>query len=270
VDDVIALLAAHDDVKVLAGGQSLVATMNFRLARPAVLVDINRIPGLDRIDADDGHLEVGSLVRHARFEQPVEPGLLGSLLAEVVRYVGHHPIRVRGTFAGSIAHADPAAEWAVVARTLDAAMIARGPGGTRTIEADRFFHTLFTTDLADDEVLTAVRLPILGSEHRAGFAEFSRRAGDFALVMALFVCRVSDGLVRDARLGLGGVSDTPIRVPEVEAAVEGMEATAGVAGEAAAVAADHVHPLEDIHGSSEYRTDLVRAMVRRAVERALA
>lgn len=269
VDDVVALLDSEEDPKILAGGQSLVPTMNFRLARPAALVDINGVSGLDHLTTSAGHLDVGALVRHSRFERPVEPGLLGTTLADVARYVGHHPIRVRGTFAGSIAHADPAAEWAVVARTLDATMIVLGPDGEREIGADRFFHTIFTTDLAENEILTSVRLPLFTAEHRAGFAEFARRAGDFALVMALFTCRVSDGVVRNARLGLGGVWDTPIRVPEVEAAIDGSEAGAGIAAEAAAIAADHVSPLEDIHGSSAYRTDLVRAMVRRAVERAL-
>ena len=196
--------------------------------------------------------------------------MLGSILTDIARYVGHHPIRVRGTFAGSVAHADPAAEWAVAVRTLDATMTASGPQGERTIGADSFFHTIFSTDLAETEILTAVRLPLLTSQHRAGFAEFARRAGDFALVMAFFTCRVTDGLLSEVRLGLGGVSDTPVRVPEVEAAMNGRELGPDIAAEAAAIAAESVAPLEDIHGSVAYRTDLIRAMVRRAVERALA
>ena len=270
IDEAIALLQSEADAKILAGGQSLVPTMNFRLARPAALIDINGVAGLDSLDVSDGHLEVGALVRHSAFERPVEPGLLGSVFAGIAGYVGHHPIRVRGTFAGSVAHADPAAEWAVAVRTLDATMIARGPNGERAIQADSFFHTIFSTDLAETEILTSVRVPLLTSQHRAGFAEFARRAGDFALVMALFTCRISDGMLSEVRLGLGGVSDTPIRVPEVEAAMTGREAGIEIAAEAAAIAAESVTPLEDIHGSVAYRTDLVRAMVRRAVERALA
>lgn len=271
VDGVVELLGQHADAKILAGGQSLVPTMNFRLARPAVIVDINRIEDLDRITVAENHLDVGALVRHARFEDPVEPGLLGDLLSQVVRYVGHHPIRTRGTFVGSIAHADPAAEWCVLARTLDATMVARGPAGTREIAADDFFVTMFSTALEPDEFLTTVRVPRLSGDHRAGFSEFARRAGDFALVMALVVCRVSGTRIEQAAVGLGGVSDRPVRAPAAEAALIGMDITAPeVAAEAAAdAAADSVTPLEDIHGSAAYRTDLIRATVRRAAVQAL-
>ena len=273
VGEVTELLSVHDDAKILAGGQSLVPTMNFRLARPAVIVDINRLPELDAVESGDGVLEIGALARHSRFEHRVEPGRLGTLLARVSRFVGHHPIRIRGTFVGSVAHADPAAEWCVVARALDATMIAQGPGGERAIAADTFFHSLFSTDLSPDEILTHVRLPLLSEHHGVGFAEFARRAGDFGLVMAVVVCEVIDGVVRSANVGLGGVSDRPLRVAESEAALIGRDVTPDdvdlIARSAAAAAADSVTPLGDIHGSAEYRTDLIHAMVRRAASQAL-
>ncbi len=272
VEEAIDLLGSVADAKILAGGQSLVPAMNFRLARPEALVDINRIAGLDYTATADGYLEIGALARHARFESPVEPGALGRLLAQVARWVGHHPIRVRGTFAGSIAHADPAAEWCVVAHTLDATMIARGPGAERAIGAADFFHTLFSTDLAPDEVLTAVRVPLLAPSEQAGFSQFARRAGDFALAMAFVVCDVTEVAITKARVGLGGVSDRPVRVTEAEAALVGMPADDVVRASttAAAIAADTITPLGDIHGSAGYRTDLIRAMVRRATAQALA
>ena len=205
VEEAVELLAAHgDDAKVLAGGQSLVPAMNFRLARPAVLVDINRIAELDFCTTTDGALRIGALARHARFERAVTQGPLGDLLADVVRYIAHLPIRVRGTFAGSLAHADPAAEWCVVATTLDAEIRARGPGGERSIEAAAFFRSILTTALRPDELITEVRLPALGPDWRFGFAEFSRRAGDFALSMALAALRLDGGRIVEARVGVGG------------------------------------------------------------------
>lgn len=270
LDRAIELLEQHADAKILAGGQSLVPTMNFRLARPSVLVDINRIAGLDFVEPRNGSLEIGALARHARFETPVAAGRLGTSLAQIARYVGHHPIRVRGTFIGSLAHADPAAEWCVVASTLDATMVAHGPAGVREIPAVEFFETMFSTSLQENEVLGSARLPLLRDEHRAGFAEFARRAGDFALVMAMVVLTVRDGIVSEARIGIGGVADRPVRAHAAEAAVTGLPLDGEIAHTAAAAAAESITPLGDIHGSTEYRTDLIRAMVRRATQQAVA
>jgi carbon-monoxide dehydrogenase medium subunit len=217
VDEAVELLAAHgDDAKILAGGQSLVPAMNFRLARPAVLVDINRIAELNFCTTTDSVLRIGALARHARFERAVTQGPLGDLLADVVRYIAHLPIRVRGTFAGSLAHADPAAEWCVVATTLDAEIRARGPGGERAIDAATFFRSILTTALRPDELITEVRLPALGPGWRFGFAEFSRRAGDFALSMVLAALRLDGGRIVEARVGVGGAGDRPLRIKEAE------------------------------------------------------
>lgn len=270
VEEAVSLLASIDDAKVLAGGQSLVPAMNFRLSRPAALLDINRIEGLDGIDLNSGWLTIGALARHRAFETPPVRGPLGTLLATAANLVGHLPIRVRGTFVGSLAHADPAAEWCLLARTLDAEMVAVSGSGERTIAATDFFHTLFTTDLRPDELLTSVRLPDLDSSFRVGFAEFSRRAGDFALVMAAAVIKVENGVITEARIGIGGAADKPMRMAQAESDLVGKDAVPDVCEEAANLAAGEVDPLGDIHGSSEYRRDLVRAMTKRALRQALA
>src|SRR5712671_7991541 len=152
---------ANDDGRVLAGGQSLVPTMAFRLARPKHLIDINGVTGLDRITVENGRLCIGAAVRHAAFERPVDDGPLGSLLASVVRHIAHGPIRARGTFCGSIAHADPASEWCLVVAALEGEMVAQSTAGTRTIPARDYFRGIMTTALKEEELLIEVRLPLL-------------------------------------------------------------------------------------------------------------
>jgi carbon-monoxide dehydrogenase medium subunit len=242
--------------------------MNFRLTRPEALVDINRVPGLDGVSIEGGEARIRALTRHRVLEQPVIPGPLGRLTVDMAHHVGHLPIRVRGTFGGSLAHADPAAEWCLLARTLDATMVAQSTEQERRIPAAEFFSTMFTTALEDDELLTEVRLQLVGSGHLVGFSEFSRRVGDFALVMIAVVVEVRDGTVTEARIGAGGVSDIPLRLSSAEAALRGgtwesaLWAAAGEAGRA------EVEPFEDIHGSTEYRRDLVGALIQRACSQA--
>ena len=260
-----------DDAKVLAGGQTLVAAMNFRMARPAVLVDINRAADLDYCRIEEGALRIGALTRHAAFERPLADGPLGALLPEVAHHIAHLPIRVRGTFCGSLAHADPAAEWCLVARTLDADMVAESAAGRRIIAAEDFFVSILTTALADTELLAEVRLPLLDGSWRLGFAEFARRAGDFALAMALAALRLGDdGRIAAARIGAGAVEDRPIRVAAAEGLLVGEAPGAELFAAAAEAAAANVDPTSDLHASADYRRDLVRAMTRRALERAIA
>jgi carbon-monoxide dehydrogenase medium subunit len=268
--EAVAVLAevAPDDGRVLAGGQSLVPIMAFRLAKPTHLVDINGIKELAEISVADGKLAIGACVRHAAFYEPVCKGPLGRLLATVVRSIAHHPIRTRGTFCGSVAHADPASEWCAVVATLDAEMVATSNRGTRVIPAEDYFDGIMTTALNDEEILTEVRLPLLSAGTRVGFQEFSRRAGDFALSMAVVTYRLEGGKIADARVGIGGAEPFPRRIAEAEAALNGKSPgpeTFQAAGEAAAAA---IEPLEDIQTSAEYRRDLVRAMTRRALDSA--
>ncbi|HEV2956456.1 MAG TPA: FAD binding domain-containing protein [Xanthobacteraceae bacterium] len=262
-------LAAADG-RILAGGQSLVPTMAFRLARPAHLIDINGIAALERLAVEDGRLSIGACVRHAAFHRPAVARPLGALLTVVVRHIAHYPIRLRGTFCGSLAHADPASEWCLVAATLGAEMTAMSTRGTRTILAADFFTGIMTTALGEDELLTAARLPLLAPDTRFGFCEFSRRVGDYALAMALATFRVEGGVIIDPRLGVGGAEASPRRIPEAEAALAGRPPEATVLRAAAEAAAAAIDPLEDIQADAAYRRDLVRAMTRRALERACA
>jgi carbon-monoxide dehydrogenase medium subunit len=272
LDEALTVLAevAPDDGRVLAGGQSLVPIMAFRLAKPTHLVDINGIKELDRVAVEDGKLRIGALVRHQAFYEPVCEGPLGRLLATVVRSIAHHPIRTRGTFCGSVAHADPASEWCAVVATLEAEMVAASNRGTRVIAAKDYFDGIMTTALEDGELLTEVRLPLLPADTRVGFQEFARRAGDFALSMAVVTYRIENGTIVEPRVGIGGAEPFPRRIAKAEAALNGKAPGPDAfqaAGEAAAAA---IEPLEDIQTSAEYRRDLVRAMTRRALDSAAA
>ena len=272
VEEALGLLHEHgDEAKVLAGGQSLVPAMNFRLARPAVIVDIGRLGELAAIDDSDPEtVTVGARVRHLDLERNGIGGPLGRLLADTARWVGHYPIRVRGTFGGSLAHADPAAEWCVLARALDAEIGCRSADGARTVAAADFFEMVFTTALEPHELLERVTLPRLPESWGVGVAEFARRYGDFAIVLAVAaVDRDGEG-VRSARIALGGVEGRPARATAAEQALAGTEAGPDAIAAAAAAAAEGVDPVGDIHGSPEYRRDLVKAMVTRALKQALA
>jgi aerobic carbon-monoxide dehydrogenase medium subunit len=255
---------------VLAGGQSLVPTMAFRLAKPAHLVDINGIAALDRLSVAGGKLVIGACVRHAAFHRPVCDGPLGKLLADVVRHIAHYPIRNRGTFCGSLAHADPSSEWALVLTALDGEVLAKSARGERIIPARDFFKGIMTTALRDDELLVEARLPILAADTCCGFYEFSRRAGDFAMAAALAAYRVGNGEIIEPRIALGGVEVNPRRIAEAERALDGAEPGDKAFRAAAAAATAAVDPMEDITTSADFRRDLVLAVTRRALERAAA
>jgi carbon-monoxide dehydrogenase medium subunit len=259
VEEAIGLLAqyAPREGRILAGGQSLVPAMALRLATPAHLIDINGVAGLGRFSTGENVLAIGACVRHSAFERPIVEGPLGELLSTVVRHIAHYPIRTRGTLCGSLAHADPASEWCLVAATLDARMTAGSTRGTRTIAARDWFQGLMTTCLERDELLLEVRLPLLPEGTRFGFNEFSRRSGDFAVAMALVV------MGAEPRIGVGGVEARPRRIPEAEAAL-----ARGSVEDAAEAAARAVDPMTDQHYSAAYRRDLVRTVVRRALQQA--
>ena len=271
VDDALDLLATHgEEGKILAGGQSLVPVMNFRLARPASLIDINRIDALDYVREDRGELRIGALARHARFEAPVAGGALSAFLPRVARHIGHLPIRSRGTFCGSIAHADPASEWCLLAATLDAELVIVSRRGQRSVRPNEYFVGALTTTLEPDELLTEIRLPLLDDGWRTGFAEFSRRAGDYALAMCAAFLRFEDDRIVEARIGVGGATDRPLRIAAAEAALIGTVGGPGILREVGNIAAETIEPLEDIQASAAFRRDLVRAMVKRALDQAFA
>jgi carbon-monoxide dehydrogenase medium subunit len=272
VDEAVAMLAqvAAEDGRVLAGGQSLVPTMAFRLAKPAHLVDINGVESLKRLTVADGKLVIGACVRHAAFHQPVCAEPLGKLLSDVVHHIAHYPIRNRGTFCGSLAHADPASEWCLVLTALDGEVLAKSARGERVMAARDFFKSIMTTALRDDELLVEARLPLLPADTRCGFYEFNRRAGDFALAAALGCYRVEGGRIIEARVALGGVEVNPRRISEAERALVGAAPGDKAFRAAAEAAMAAVDPMEDAITSADYRRDLVLAVTRRALERAAA
>jgi carbon-monoxide dehydrogenase medium subunit len=272
VDEAVATLAevAPHDGRVLAGGQSLVPIMAFRLARPVHLVDINGIDSLNRISVEDDKLCVGACVRHAAFSRPIVEGVLGKLLSTVVQNIAHYPIRARGTFCGSIAHADPSSEWCTVATALDAEMVVRSVRGQRIISARDFFTGMMTTSLREDELLIEVRLPLLTRDTCFGFDEFSRRVGDFALAMALTLYRVEKGRIIEPRVAIGGAEPRPRRILNAEQTLEGRAPALVSFTPAADQAARAIEPMEDVQTSGEYRRDLVRTMTLRALERSIA
>ena len=268
------LLSAGDhDVKILAGGQSLVPMLNLRLVRPAVLVDLNGVPGLDGIAASlaDG-LTIGALVRHAALAQAPLISGRAPLLAEAARHVGHVAIRHRGTLGGSLAHADPAAELPAALVALDAEFVLHGRRGERAVSASQFFLGLMTTALAPDEILTEIRVP--PQNPGWGFAEVVRRVGDFALagVVALLGKPTgSAGCCESARLVGFGVGDRPVRFAAAEEILTslGLDPIAAVA-RAAAAAAEACDPPDDIHASADYRRHLATVLTEDAVRQALA
>ena len=253
------LSAYGEDAKPLAGGQSLLPMMNFRLARPSVLVDLEHIPGLDSVVVSDGMLEIGAMARQADVARSAEVRRHLPLLSTALAHVGHHQTRTRGTIGGSLAHADPAAELPALALLCDAQMLAVGPSGTRALGAEHFFQAPFTTALAGDEVLASVHIPI-GHIERWAFEEFSRRSGDFTI--AGVVATQSHGSVRIVGFGLGWV---PLRLHAAEAAIaaDGLGDT-GI-GRAVAAARDEVEPIADVHASSDYRRDAVATLLERAL-----
>jgi len=251
IDEAVALLARYGgDAKPLAGGQSLVPLLNFRLARPAALIDLNRIPALAGIREVDGQVAFGAMTRQRTVEfSPVVTRTL-PLLAEATRWVGHLPIRSRGTIGGSIAHADPSAEYPAVFTALDGTVVARGPKGERVLTPAELFETYLTTSLAPDELLTEVRLPAMPSGAGWAFEEFARRHGDFAIV-GIAAALWRDGGRWTARLATAGTGPVPARLRGAEEIIERDGVGDKAVAAAATRAAELVQPDADLHASAD-------------------
>jgi len=268
LDEALALLARYNgDAKLLAGGQSLVPLLNFRLARPAALIDLNRITSLAYIREHDGHVRLGAMTRQRAIEfSPVVARRL-PLLREATRWVGHLPIRSRGTIGGSIAHADPSAEYPAVLTALEGEVVARGPKGERTLSSGALFETYLTTTLAPDEILTEVRLPVMAEGAGWAFEELARRHGDFAIVGVAAAVWRSGGRVT-ARLATAGAGGTPRRLRAAEEIVERDGLGAAAIEAAGRRASELVEPDADIHASADYRRHLAGVLTERALKRA--
>jgi carbon-monoxide dehydrogenase medium subunit len=270
LEEAISLLAQHaPEGKPLAGGQSLIPMMNFRLAQPRYLIDLNRIPELSYIREADGTLAIGAMTRQFEAERSELVGRTIPLLTEALRLTGHPTIRHRGTIGGALAHADPAAELPAVALALDAELVARGPAGTRTIPAREFFLGPLSTALAPDELLVEVRIPRLPPGTGWVFLELSRRHGDFAIVgVAAVLTLAPDGRIGQASLALCGAGPKPVRAARAEAALAGSEPSEERFREAGEIAAQEIDPDSDLHASADYRRRVAAVLVRQALTEA--
>jgi CO/xanthine dehydrogenase FAD-binding subunit len=270
VEQALELLGRYGgDAKVLAGGQSLMPLLNFRLSRPAALVDLNRIPSLAYVREQDGQVRLGAMTRQRTIEfSPVVRERV-PLLGEATRWVGHLPIRTRGTIGGSIAHADPAAEYPAVLTALEGEVVARGPKGERVVKAKDLFQAYLTTSLTPDEILVEVRMPAMPAGAGYALEEFARRHGDFAIVGIAAVVVKDGARCALARLATAGAGPVPVRLRAAEEILERDGLTDAAIEAASRRASELVSPDSDIHASADYRRHLTGVLTKRALKRAL-
>ena len=260
-----ALAQAGSDAKIIAGGQSLVPMLNFRLLRPSTLIDINRIPGLSTIRDERQSIRVGALTRHHQLETSPLIAEYFPVITEAMGHVAHLAIRNRGTIGGSLSHADPAAELPMLSVLLDAKLRIASSNGERTVEAGDFFLDALTSDLREGELLTEIAIPKLPSRSGWGFAEVARRGGDFALAAAAAILTVTDGAVARARVAVMGVGKTPLRMPEAEALLTGQAIEPALLDRVCGAVRSRVEPDTDLHASADYRRHLVGVLVQRTL-----
>ena len=272
VSDAVALLADHaGEAKALAGGQSLVPMLAFRVAAPSLIVDLRKLDELRQTRIGDDGVTLGAMVRWRDILDDTPLKAAHPLLVEAVGNVAHYQIRNRGTVGGSLAHADPAAELPGIAVTCEATIAVAGKAGTRSIKAAEFFTGALTTALKPDEIITALHLPPWPAQRRYGFVEFARRRGDFALAAAaLFYDADASGRARNIHVGAIGVADRPLRLSAVEALLDGQVIDAATMDKAGAAASAAVDPVDDIHASGAYRRALIGTLVERAFAAAAA
>jgi len=271
VEEALALLAEHDDAKPLAGGQSLIPAMNFRLAAPAALVDLGALSGLRGVSRAGDGLRIGAMTTHATVERSPEVARIAPLLAEALPHVAHPQIRNRGTLGGSLAHADPAAELPAVMLALEAELVLRSVQAERRVAARDFFTGLFATALEPGELVTAIELAALPARTGVAFEEFARRHGDFALVgVAAVVTLDASGRCGEVRIALLSVGDGPVLAERAAAALRGQQPNPELLRDAAELAGDEdIDPPADLHASAAYRRQLARVLTRRALIRAV-
>lgn len=268
LDEAIAALD-HDDAKIIAGGQSLLPMMNFRLVQPERLVDISRIPELAHIEQSDRGIRIGALVRHAQAARDETLAAHFPVVAEAMAHVAHVAIRNRGTIAGSLCHADPSAEWPLLAVLLDAQICVLGPEGAREAPSEEFFIAPLVTDLEEDELVTGVELPLPAGPTGMAFEETAMREGDFAVAAAGALVRVADECFAEVRLALGGVAETTVRAAALEEGLTGRAATMDAIEDALELARQDLEPNDDLHASAAYRLSLVPVLSRRVLCSAL-
>jgi len=267
LDQVFDLLEEHgDDARILAGGQSLMATLNMRLSAPEVLIDINRIDGLAGISFADGTLRIGAMTRHSAVADSPDVARHAPLVAKAMPHVAHVAIRNRGTFGGSIAFADPAAELPAVCRALRARFVLQGRGGSRTVEANDFFLGLFETARDPGEVLVAIEIPTIAAGEKTSFLELARRHGDYAIVGIAAQGKVSGGTFSDMRVAFFGAGDRPILAAAANAALEGKAFSDDTVAAAQAALDADLDPMPDLNGSAATKMHLARVLTGRALK----
>jgi carbon-monoxide dehydrogenase medium subunit len=269
IAEAVDLLAEHqDDASVLAGGQSLIPLMALRLARPAVLIDINGLGELSGVSVTDGWVAIGAMTREYVVEESETVAGTVPLLAAALPFIGHEAIRSRGTIGGSLAHADPAAELPAVARALDAVFLVRSRSGGRVVPAAEWFESYLATSRRPDEILVEVRFPTAGPDTGVAFQEVARRHGDFAIVGLAASLTLTDGAISGARLAFAGVADVPVRAADAEDLLVGERPSTELFEEAARRATAGIDPPADLNGSSEYRKKVAATLVRRGLRAA--
>ncbi|BAT61502.1 caffeine dehydrogenase subunit beta [Variibacter gotjawalensis] len=269
IDEVVSLLAEHGgEAKIIAGGQSLMTLLNFRMLRPALLIDINRIPDLGSVVEEAGRLRVGARTRHHTLEMsPIVAGHF-PVLSEAMSHVAHLAIRNRGTIGGSLSHADPAAELPMMAMLLDAEIEVRAKRENRTIAAADFFVAPLTSALEEDEFVTDIVFPKLPARTGWAFEEFAQRSGDFAIAAVAALVSLRDGKIEDVRIAAMGVDETPLRFRDVEAELAGQTPTVDLMRSSAASMRTIVQPNTDLKASADYRRHLVEAIAERVLVKA--
>ncbi len=272
VEQALEVLAEYGgDAKIIAGGQSLMPMINFRLVKPAVLIDINRIPGLEVIEDQGDRLWMGALARHRMTASDPTIARKIPVLHDAMRHVAHMTVRNRGTFCGSVCHADPATEMPMIVQMFDGEVEIASMSGRRVLPASEFFVGSLVNALEPEEMVTGVSIGISAPDSGWGFEEFSRRHGDFALAAVAVTCRAdADGAIRDARIGMTGVGETAMRMQELEALVEGRRPDAALEDDVAAWLWDNLMPNADIHASADYRRNLSGVLAVRAIRKAHA
>ncbi len=266
VEEACALLAEHgEDARLLAGGQSLMATLNMRLSAPELLIDINRIDGLAGISVTGGTLRIGAMTRHVDVETSPEIAEHAPLIAQAMPHIAHPAIRNRGTFGGSIAFADPAAELPACAVALGARFELRSTGATRMVAADDFFLGLYETELAPGEMLTAVEIPVIAPGYRSAFMELARRRGDYAMVGIAVHARLADGVIGDSRLVYFAAGERPVVARAASAAIDGKAPSEETFEAAASALGDDLDPPSDLNADPATRLHLARVITRRTL-----
>ena len=271
LDEALSILKEHgDDAKVMAGGQSLIPLLKLRFSRPEMVLDIARIPGLNGIKRDNGHVSIGALARHVDIEHSQELAAAAPMLQEAAHWIADPLVRNRGTLAGSICHADPAGDWGSVILAMHAEIVVRSASGTRVIHAADFFKGPFETAIKPDEVVTEVRIPVGKGQGGGAYLKLERKVGDFATVAVAVHVHLDGDRIETAGIGLTAVGPTNIKATEAERSLHGKEPTDTVIADAARLAAEAAAPKDDVRGSAAYKKDVVRVFVQRGLRTAIA